>query len=57
MCIDTWPYSEGWLTCLEMNSGQLWQANQQGETRTGNINKFLVSFDELATLYRVKRTI
>lgn len=56
ICIDTWVYGEGWLTALEVNSGQIWQANQRGDKRTTNINKFRMSFDNLATLYRVKRT-
>jgi serine/threonine protein phosphatase 1 len=34
VCIDTWAYGNGWLTCLDVQSGQYWQANQQGETRT-----------------------
>jgi len=33
ICIDTWPYGEGWLTCLDVASGVLWQARQTGETR------------------------
>src|SRR5262245_28403381 len=35
VCIDTWVYGEGWLTCLDVRSGQLWQANKKGELRTG----------------------
>ena len=34
ICIDTWVYGRGWLTALEVGSGQYWQANQQGQTRT-----------------------
>lgn len=33
ICIDTWVYGQGWLTCLDVESGQYWQANQEGETR------------------------
>lgn len=33
ICIDTWPYGEGWLTCLDVASGKLWQANELGKTR------------------------
>ncbi|HLK57938.1 MAG TPA: hypothetical protein VKU00_15330 [Chthonomonadaceae bacterium] len=33
ICIDTWVYGEGWLTCLEVSRGLLWQANQAGELR------------------------
>lgn len=32
-CIDTWACGEGWLTCLDVDRGWYWQANQQGETR------------------------
>lgn len=34
VCIDTWAYGKGWLTCLDVESGKYWQANEQGETRT-----------------------
>jgi serine/threonine protein phosphatase 1 len=33
VCIDTWAYGQGWLTCLDVGSGKYWQADQQGETR------------------------
>ena len=33
VCIDTWACGTGWLTCLDVNSGQLWQANESAETR------------------------
>jgi serine/threonine protein phosphatase 1 len=33
ICIDTWACGTGWLTCLDVQAGVLWQANQQGETR------------------------
>ena len=33
ICIDTWAYGKGWLTCLDVETGEYWQANQQGETR------------------------
>jgi serine/threonine protein phosphatase 1 len=39
VCIDTWAYGDGWLTCLDVGSGQLWQANQSGATRTGELGK------------------
>ncbi|MEN6405980.1 MAG: metallophosphoesterase [Thermoguttaceae bacterium] len=32
-CIDTWCYGEGWLTALDIESGQTWQANKFGEKR------------------------
>ncbi|HWL11062.1 MAG TPA: metallophosphoesterase family protein [Planctomicrobium sp.] len=35
VCIDTWVYGKGWLTGLDVATGQYWQANQQGDSRTG----------------------
>jgi serine/threonine protein phosphatase 1 len=35
VCIDTHCYGGGWLTALDVDSGQLWQANQAGQVRTG----------------------
>ena len=37
VCIDTWAYGDGWLTCLEVAAQLYWQANQRGETRVGNL--------------------
>ena len=34
ICIDTWACGQGWLTCLDVATGQYWQANEQGETRS-----------------------
>ena len=33
ICIDTWAFGSGWLTCLDIDSGKLWQSNEKGETR------------------------
>lgn len=33
ICIDTWVYGSGWLTCMDMATRQYWQANERGETR------------------------
>ena len=43
VCIDTWVYGKGWLTCLDVNSGQIWQANQKGEKRNSRIEDFSIS--------------
>ena len=32
-CIDTWCYGEGWLTALDVDSGQVWQADKGGAMR------------------------
>jgi Calcineurin-like phosphoesterase len=37
ICIDTYCYGDGWLTCLDVASGEYWQANELGETRTGRL--------------------
>lgn len=37
VCIDTWACGKGWLTCLEVETGRYWQANQRRETRTGTL--------------------
>ena len=41
VCIDTWVYGQGWLTCLDALSGHFWQANQRGETREGELAALL----------------
>lgn len=33
VCIDTWAWGSGWLTCLDLLSGKYWQANNSGQTR------------------------
>lgn len=33
ICIDTWVYGKGWLTCLDVTNGLLFQANQAGQQR------------------------
>src|SRR5262245_22491776 len=43
ICIDTWVYGLGWLTCLEVDTGQVWQANQRGELRVANLKDFPVT--------------
>jgi Calcineurin-like phosphoesterase len=35
--IDTHCYGDGWLTCLDVNTGEYWQANELGDTRTGRL--------------------
>ena len=42
VCIDTNVYGDGWLTCLDTQSGQLWQASQRGPSRTAHLDEFLV---------------
>jgi len=37
VCIDTAVVSGRWLTCLELESGEYWQANFEGKTRRGSL--------------------
>lgn len=37
ICIDTWVYGDGWLTCLDVDLEVYWQANERGQTRMGNL--------------------
>lgn len=37
ICIDTWVYGNGWLTCLDVDLEVYWQANERGQTRVGNL--------------------
>ncbi len=32
-CIDTWCYGDGWLTAMDVLSGQVWQADKRGKRR------------------------
>ena len=35
VCIETGVAYGGWLTCLDVQSGEFWQASENGETRSG----------------------
>jgi serine/threonine protein phosphatase 1 len=40
VCIDTGAYVEGgWLTCLDVDEGCYWQANESGQLRAGWLEK------------------
>ena len=39
VCIDTRAYGGGWLTCLDVETGEYWQANQAGQCRKGRLSK------------------
>ena len=47
ICIDTWVYGRGWLTCLDARSGHYWQANEAGAVREGEIADLISTFDEV----------
>jgi serine/threonine protein phosphatase 1 len=39
ICLDTGAYTpSGWLSCLELETGRWWQANQAGEVRKGRLD-------------------
>ncbi len=40
ICIDTWACGGGWLTCLDVDNGQIWQTNQQGQVKKSRIEEF-----------------
>jgi serine/threonine protein phosphatase 1 len=33
ICLDTCAYGGGWLTALDLDSGRIWQSNEQGQSR------------------------
>lgn len=39
ICIDTWAHGGGWLSCLDVGSGMIWQANEAGERRSFTIDE------------------
>lgn len=39
VCLDTGAYAGGWLTCLDVHSGQFWQANDAGITRIDHLQE------------------
>lgn len=40
ICLDTWVYGSGWLTCLNLETGEYWQANQKSKTRFAQLDDF-----------------
>ncbi len=39
ICIDTNACRGGWLTCLQVETGQLWQTNERGEKRSFSLDE------------------
>jgi serine/threonine protein phosphatase 1 len=37
VCIDTYAYGNGWLTCLDVLEGRYWQADMLGRKRQGTL--------------------
>ncbi|MBC8104483.1 MAG: serine/threonine protein phosphatase [Cytophagales bacterium] len=46
VCIDTWACGDGWLSCLDIYSGLVYQANQARETRRLRLGDLLVPTEE-----------
>lgn len=38
VCIDTYVYGGGWLTCLDAATGKYWQANTMGQRQGGYVD-------------------
>jgi serine/threonine protein phosphatase 1 len=43
ICVDTWAYGGGWLTCFDVLKGEFIQANQAGQIRRLNLSELLPS--------------
>jgi len=48
ICIDTWAHGGGWLSCLDVDSGVIWQASETGDRRCFNRDQ-IESIDYLKT--------
>jgi serine/threonine protein phosphatase 1 len=46
ICIDTWVYGRGWLTCLDVVSGRIWQANQTGQLQMAWIDDYYQKYSK-----------
>ena len=40
-CIDTLCHAGGWLAALDVQSGKVWQSNQQGEIRESSLRTYV----------------
>lgn len=45
ICIDTWPHGDGWLSCLDVDTSMIWQANQRGQTRRFHLEESQAMLD------------
>jgi serine/threonine protein phosphatase 1 len=54
VCIDTWVYGKGWLTCYEIETGLFYQANEAGESRVIKLTDLQI-IHETATSDSLKR--
>ncbi|MCW0217880.1 MAG: serine/threonine protein phosphatase [Prosthecobacter sp.] len=49
ICLDTWAYGEGWLSCLDVDSGEIVQANQIGKVRKLSLAELEITSTSLPT--------
>ncbi len=49
ICLDTGVCYGGWLSCLDLNSGECWQANEQGKLAKAMLRDFTL-YGEMLTL-------
>ncbi|HEX3871999.1 MAG TPA: metallophosphoesterase family protein [Pirellulales bacterium] len=52
VCIDTCVYDTGWLTCLDVATGHFWQANEEGQSREGELADHLEKPQQPGELFR-----
>jgi serine/threonine protein phosphatase 1 len=43
ICIDTFACGGGWLSCLDVETGTVWQSNENGDTRRFNLRENLIA--------------
>ncbi|MBV5319278.1 MAG: serine/threonine protein phosphatase [Desulfobulbaceae bacterium] len=43
ICLDTFAHGRGWLSCLHIESGIIYQANQYGQTRQLRLNELEIN--------------
>lgn len=43
ICIDTFVYGDGWLSCLDVETCMVWQSNENGETRQFHLDENEIS--------------
>jgi serine/threonine protein phosphatase 1 len=41
VCLDTWVYGAGWLTCMDISTGRIWQADQSGQQRNLSLSNII----------------
>jgi serine/threonine protein phosphatase 1 len=47
ICIDTWVYGNGWLTCFDAGAKTFFQSNERGGERTFSLQKLTEAADQI----------